>query len=450
MTRSIALALAAALGWGGIVALGAAPRAATAGEPGSPRVVRTLDECVALALERHPSVGAADSDVEAGRARIGQARSGYLPQLAGDWSTNRQKSSFSSRTGGPSDTAGGAASRQNAFNFHQGSVTLSQTLFDFGQTFAAIRAAQARLDSLAADADTTRQQIVLGVKQSYFGLLAARRLAEVAEQTVRSNEQQLAQARGRNEVGFAPRLDVTRSEVQLASAELDRLAARNNVSVAEVTLQNALGVEGPLAFELEDVLADPTPVPGERDALERAYERRPELRSLRAEERAAEQDVAQRWRQLLPTVRGNAAYGGSASEFPLEEQWSVGAAVDVPIFDGGLTLSRVSEGRAALQTLRFEEQRLRQQVALEVRTALLDVQRTAEAIRVTERATGQARENLELAEGRYQTGVGNVIELVDAQRARASADADWVGALYDHQIAIATLEQAIGEELPQP
>lgn len=444
MTRSIALALT----W--VAVFGGALREAEAADLGTPRVVRTLDECVSIALTRHPRIGTADSGVEAGRARVGQARAGYLPQLSGDWATTRQKSSFSSRTGGPSDTAGGAVSQPNAFNFHQGSVSLSQTLFDFGQTFAAIRAAQARTDSLAADADATRQQIVLEVKQSYFGLLAARRLAEVAEETVRSNEQQLALARGRNEVGFAPRLDVTRSEVQLASAELDRLGARNTVSVAEVTLQNALGVEGPLAFELEDVLADPTSVPEERSALERAYEQRPELRSVLAEERAAEQDVAQRWRQLLPTVRGNASYGGSSSEFPLEEQWSVGAAVDVPIFDGGLTLSRVSESKATLHGLRFEEQRLRQQVALEVRTALLDVERTAEAIRVTERGTGQARENLELAEGRYQTGVGNVIELVDAQRARTSADADYVTALYDHQIAVATLEQAIGEELPQP
>lgn len=432
-----------------IAALVAAPHAAAAEAP-APRVVRTLDECVAIALRQHPSIGAADSDVEAGRARIGQARSGYLPQLSGAWSADRSKSSFSSRTGGPSDTAGGAVARQEAFNFYQGSVSLSQTLFDFGQTLAAIRAAQARTDSLAADADSTRQQIVLEVKQSFFGLLAARRLAAVAEETVRSNEQQLAQARGRNEVGFAPRLDVTRSEVQLASAELDRLSARNNVAVAEVTLQNALGSDGPIVFELEDVLEDPVVDPEERDALSRAYEHRPELRALLAQQRAAEQDVAQHQRELLPSVRGSASYGGSSSEFPLEEQWTVGAAVEVPIFDGGLTLSRVSESKALLHSLHFEQQRLRQQIALEVRTALLDVRRTAEAIRVTARAVGQARENLELAEGRYQTGVGNVIELVDAQRVRTSADADSVSALYDHRIAIARLEEAIGEELPRP
>lgn len=449
MPRSIALARSLSLVVG--VAFAALPCIAVAQEPvPPPHVVRTLDECVSIALGRHPSIGVADAGVEAGRARIGQARSGYLPQLAGDWSTDRRKSSFSSRTGGPSDTAGGAVAQPSSFDFHQGSVSLSQTLFDFGQTFAAIRAAQARTDSLEADADTTRQQILLEVKQAYFGLLAARRLSAVAEETVRSNEEQLALARGRNEVGFAPRLDVTRSEVQLASAELDRLSARNNVSVAEVTLQNALGVDGPLVFELEDVLADPHPVPDEQAALTHAYEQRPELRSLLAEQRAAEQDVAQRQRELLPTVRGNATYGGSASEFPLEEEWSVGAAVQVPIFDGGLTLARVSEGKATLHGLHFEQKRLRQQVTLQVRTALLDVQRAAASIRVTERATGQARENLELAEGRYQTGVGNVTELVDAQRARASADADYVSALYDHRIAIATLEQAIGEELPRP
>jgi outer membrane protein TolC len=427
--------------------LAAPPRAAA----NPPLPEKTLAECVAIALARHPRIGAADAAVEAGRARIGQARSGYLPQLAGTWSSDRRLSSFSSRTGGPSnDVAGGALQESNAFDFHQGAVGLSQRLFDFGQTLAAIRAAQARWDSLAADAADARAQIVLEVKQAYFGLLAARRLLAVADETVRSNEQQLAQARGRNEVGFAPRLDVTRSEVQLASAELDRLAARNNVAVAEVTLRNALGLDAPLDFEIEDVLGASERAIAEEEALERAYERRPELRALRAEQRAAEQDVAQRRRELLPSLRAEASYGGSASEFPLEEEWSVGAVVEVPIFDGGLTLARVSEGRAALAGLRFDEQRLRQQIALEVRTALLDVARTAEAIQVTERAVRQARENLELAEGRYQTGVGNVIELVDAQTARASADADRVRALYDHETAIAALERAIGEEIATP
>ena len=122
----------------------------------------------------------------------------------------------------------------------------------------------------------------------------------------------------------------------------------------------------------------------------------------------------------------------------------------MPLFSGGLTAARVAESRAKLRVLRADERTLRQQIALEVRRALLDVTRFAQSIDVSSRAADQARENLALAEGRYETGVGNVIELTDAQVQRARAEAERVGALYDHQIAVAALEQAIGQELPTP
>ena len=106
------------------------------------------------------------------------------------------------------------------------------------------------------------------MKQSYFDLLAARRLLAVADETVRSNRKQLEQARGRNEVGFAPRIDVTRSEVLLAQAELDQLSARNNATVAAETLRNALGLDAPLDFDIADELARRAVVLDEPDALD--------------------------------------------------------------------------------------------------------------------------------------------------------------------------------------
>ena len=144
------------------------------------------------------------------------------------------------------------------------------------------------------------------------------------------------------------------------------------------------------------------------------------------------------------------SYGWSNSEFPLADNWVFGASVNLPIFSGGLTAARVAESRANLRALRADERTLRQQIALEVRRALLDVARFSESIDVSARAAEQAQENLELAQGRYEMGVGNVIELTDAQVQRASAEAERVGALYDHQIAIAALEQAIGQELSAP
>ena len=142
------------------------------------------------------------------------------------------------------------------------------------------------------------------VKQAYFDLLAARRLRDVAEEVLRSNQRQLDQARGRYDVGFATKLDVTRSEVLVANAELDLLTASNAVLVAEQTLRNAMGLTEPLDFEPVDVLeARPFEMDEER-ALAIALENRSELASVRALRRAAEEDVSARWKEHLPDFAG--------------------------------------------------------------------------------------------------------------------------------------------------
>jgi len=188
----------------------------------------------------------------------------------------------------------------------------------------------------------------------------------------------------------------------------------------------------------------------ESGALSAAYESRSDLQSNLAQQRAVEQDISQHRREHLPTVTADASYGWSAAEFPLQDNWIFGANVNVPIFSGGLTEGKVAESRANLRRLAADERTLRQQIGLDVRRSLLDVEKADQSIDVSARAAEQAAENLQLAEGRYETGVGNVIELTDAQVQRASAEADHVKALYDYQIAVAALEQAIGRELPTP
>jgi outer membrane protein TolC len=405
---------------------------------------RTLEECVAIALERQPRLGAAEADVDAGRQRVRQEIAGYLPQISANASASDNKSSAAQKTG----FAGSGASSQR-YGFYSTGFSLSQVLFDFGRNLDAIQSAQALRDSLSADADTQREAIVRNVKQAYFDLLAARRLRGVAEETLRSNQRQLDQARGRYEVGFATKLDVTRSEVLVANTELDLLTARNSVLVAEQTLRHAMGLTEPLDFELVDMLeTTPVEIPEER-ALAIALEHRPELISIRAQIRAAEETVSARWKEHLPDVTGGASYDWSGSSSPLHSSWNYGALVNVPIFSGGLIHARVGEARANARALGFQERSLEQDVALEVRRATLDLARAREAIGVSARARDQSRENLELADGRYQAGVGNVIELTDAQAQRASAEAEYVRALYGFHTAVAELERAIGQELPQ-
>jgi len=397
---------------------------------------KTLAECVAIAERIHPSLRAAAASVQAGAQRVSQATAGYLPQLQASYAANRRSTTLSARTGVPGSGGG------STFNFFSTGVSLTQVLFDFGQNLHTIRAAQASEASLEADARTQLQQIVFGVKQAYFNLLAARRLRDVARDTVAQNKRHLDDAKGRREVGLATKFDVTRSQVELANSQLDLLTAENSVAVAVETLRNALGLAGPLDFDIVDTLDFHEVRVSEQQALESAYTLRPELQSLRAGQQSLREQIAALEKDYLPNVTGNAVYDWSGTGRPTDESWNVGASVNLSIFNGGLTTAQLREARAKLSNLEFNEEAERQNVALEVRQAVLDLHRSSQAIDASNTALVEARENLELAEGRYRTGVGTIIELTDAQAAGASASARHVQALYSYQIALAAVEKA--------
>lgn len=405
---------------------------------------RTLAECIAIAVQQHPSLKAAGASVDAGHQRVWEAASNYLPQVGATYGAARRNSSVAARTGGPGISVG---AQSQTFNFYNTGLSFTQVLFDFGQTLASIRAAQAAEESLEANLSTQRDTVVLNVKQSYFNLLAAERLLGVADETVHQSQKHLEQAQGRYDVGMAPKFDVTSAQVQLAQSELNQVTARNNVAVARETLRNALGLVGPLDFDIVDDFGSRRVQITAEEALALAYDKRPELQSIQAQERSTEQLIASLQRNYLPNLTGNGAYNWTGNDYPLQSSWNVGANVNLSIFNGGLTTAQVGEQKANLSNLRFNEDVLRQNIALEVRQAVLNVQQATESIRVAEKGLQQARENMDLADGRYKTGVGNIIELTDAQTSLTSAEASHVQALYSYQTAVAAVEKATAQQL---
>ncbi|MFI5395809.1 MAG: TolC family protein [Candidatus Binatia bacterium] len=401
--------------------------------------LKTLTECIAIAVQQHPSLKAATASVEAGQARVREALSNYLPQVSANYGATRQKSNPAALgiVGTPSKT----------FNLFSAGGSLTQVLFDFGQNLNSIRSAQASEQSLQADRTTQQETVVLNVKQGYFNVLATRRLLTVADETVRQNEKHLEQAQGRFNVGLAAKFDVTQAQVQVANAELNQVTARNNVAVARETLRNALGLTGPLDFDIVDNFDVHQVSTTEGEALTAAYDKRPELQSLRAQELAAVEQIAALQKNYLPSLQGNADYKFQGTNSPSQDLWDIGAKVNLSLFSGGLTTAQVGEQKANLSNLKFNEEVLRQNIALEVRQAVLNLQQAAESIRVSEKGLQLARENLDLAEGRYNTGVGNIIELTDAQASLTTAEANHVQALYTYKTTVAALEKATAQQL---
>jgi outer membrane protein TolC len=289
--------------------------------------------------------------------------------------------------------------------------------------------------------------VVVNAKQAYYGLLSSQHLLRVAEETLRQNQQHLENAEARFAIGLAPRFDVTQAQVQVSTAELDLVTARNNVALGQDTLLTAMGVDEPFDFLLVDAPDYRLVTIDDERVVQQAYLTRSELHSLRAQQQATTRQVSALQKQVLPSLSGNAQYNWTGREYPLQQGWILGVLLTVPLFDDILTIAQVSEAQANLRNLEAQEDNLKQQIALEVRRSLLEVRRAEQSIRVSEQTMIHARENLNLAEGRYAAGVGNIIEVTDAQVSFSSARANVIQAVYGHKIALAQLERALGQSL---
>ena len=407
--------------------------------------VLTLEKAMELALSNHPSLRVASGTQAINEALVGQAQSGFYPQVQGTvGKTLRTTNSTSSFPGSsvPRSTSG------KTTGFYQNSVTLNQLFYDFGTTKSLVDTAQFNLRAANSDAETTVQTVVINVQQAYFNLQQSQRLVTVSEEAITQFKKHLDLAKGRFKAGVAPKIDVTTAEVDFSNAQLNLITARNNALVARVTLNNAMGIQTASPYRVQE------PSQGEAyqvsldEAVARAMQLRPEMISQRAQEQAAEVAIKAAQGNFFPTVTGSANYSYNGIEFPLVYNWSVVGAVNIPIFSGFLTKQQVAQARASLLRTKANGDVLRQNILLEVNQALLNLEAARERLRVTAVTVEQATERLALVEGRYKAGLSNAVEVTDAEVALVNAQVNDVVAMSSYQAAKAQLDRAMGISTP--
>jgi outer membrane protein TolC len=405
---------------------------ATSGENDTKKVViLTLKNCIDIALKRQPDIALGMGDVRAKESLVGQAKSGYLPQI--------------NLTTGYSRYSPANKLTDRSFDDYSGGLLLQQNLYDFGKTSAQVKISSLNLSSSKLDLKWTQNQVMFNVKQSYFGVLRAKRNLKVAQDTVNQFELHLRQAEGFYKVGIRPRFDVTKAQVDLSNARLNLIKAQNAMRLAMAALDNAMGVPESDGYELEDIL-DFSPVrTGFNEALEKAYSARPDLNSTLAQKKAMETSIDLAKKGYYPSVSGNASYNLDGAAFPLADGWTAGVSVTFPIFSGFLTRYQVEEARANLSSISAKEESLKNGIFLEVKQAYLNLMEAEERVPVAALGVREAQENLDLATGRYRAGVGNPVEVTDSEIALENAKLAHIQALYDYKVAFAALQKATGE-----
>ena len=405
----------------------------------------TLEETVAIALDNQPQIQARISDYVASLQRINQALSPMLPQLSTSASGTRIDESIRVYSFGGSSHVNG----DNTVGV--GRIALSQLLWDFGRTWAATDAAKALAESTREAAEIQKDLIVLAVKEFYFNQLFAARLVVVQSQALERAELNLRSAKGFFDVGTRPKSDVTRAEVDVANARVDLIRAQNAVSLARIGLNTAMGIAINSPTRIRDILTYQKMTLEATTLVDEALRRRPEYRQAKFNADAAEATVRQTFRDFFPNFFGVSSTGGSTAHFDVlggstsdRGDWQVGVELRWNIFDGGNKIARWKEAKATVDAAKARVRDIELTIWQQVEQAYVSVNEAEERIFAAQKAVESAQENFRLFQGRFDAGVGNIIELTDAQLALTQAQNTEAQALADFRIAIARLERAVG------
>src|SRR5712692_10336450 len=416
------------------------PAPATGRAPIAGRIL-TLDECIAIALESQPSIQATLSDYAAARYRVSQALAPLLPQLSGLATATRTQSIFLTTSTTTGQTIQTPSTRQLSDTFIA-QVQLSQLLFDFGKNLAATEAARKLAEVAVEDVELQRQLISLTVKEAYTNTLFSQRLIRVQEQAQERAELNLRSAKGFFEVGTRPKSDVARAEVDVANAKLDLIRAKNALRTAIVALNIAMAINVDTPTQIVDNLVY-QPLTLDRQQLRGdSLRQRPEYRQAKLRAAAAEATERQTFRNFFPDISGSGAYGGTQSQ--LNESWTLGLTLSWSLFDGGGRIARYQEAKANLEGARARVQSTELDIVQNVEQAEISVEEAQERILAAQALVASAQENFRLAQGRFDAGVGTILELTDAQLALTQAQNTESQALADYRIALARLDRAVG------
>jgi outer membrane protein len=412
--------------------------------------VMSLDQLIQIGLDNQPRIRSAQAALEGADAQVGIARSNYFPRIDTTLGYRRETANIA---GGVSASSGNIQPRRVtdiSVNRQDLTARFSQNVFDSFRREWTIQATREDQNAAKFDVSTARQDVILNVQTAYYNYLLARRLVDVNQEAVRRNIQSLERARGFFEVGTRPKIDVTRAQVDLANAELALVRARNGVAVAFAALNNAIGVPEHPFYRVPDELEIPPPAlkPEEllttlEESIRMALENRTELRALRARIRSAEADLTLAKRNFLPSISADANWNYRGQVLPYAPNWAVGATLTVPVLNPPL-FSQVDAAAASLASAQASEEITAQNIALEVQQSFVDLVSARERIRTAEVLVTQARENLDLAQGRYQVGVGPLIDVTDAELALTQAESENIQAIADFKISEARLRKATG------
>lgn len=414
----------------------------------------TLEKSIQIALEQSPVMLKVKAEIEAAEGMAGQAVADFLPQLSVKGSLGKYYSEPMtvqiSMTGVTSDFAFGTDEQADTTSY---SASLTQPLFKGGKLWKSLAMATKGLDATKEELRKIALEVRFNVIKSYYGVLKAKRFVELSEQSVNMAESHLDRVNSLFKVGMSTRADILRGEVQMAQAEIGLTKAKQAREIAKNHFNNTLGRDLDAPVELLEVEYDfrEIPVYDYKDLLKVAYEDRPDWKQYVLAKKVSEDEVGMAYSGLWPRISLVGNYDVGSTKYSTYQSdtktWTALLSGTWDIFDGTATWFKIKESKAKLEAQKANEISVKRAIALEVKDANFAVQSSKENVEGAQKAQELAEENFDIAELRYDSGVGTNLEVIDAQVALTQVRIDHLRAQHDLQVAKARINKIVGRKI---
>jgi len=408
--------------------------------------VLSLEEAIKLAIENNLATLLAKERHNEARGFEKETRAGLLPNISGAAYQASVTENLAALGFTPGRFPGFTSTFIGPFNNFDARVRLDQTIFSLS-ALRTFQAGRAGVRVAEMEEDLAREQVATATALAYLESMRADNAVAAAQTNVTLAQTLLKLAQDQRDAGIATGVDVTRGETRLAQEQVRLSRAQTDSEEGLLQLQRIVGL--PLGSPL--TLTDPLrfvalPLPSIETAVAQAEDTRAEVRVAQAQLTESDYEKRAARAEQLPSLEFLGDYGVSGitptkSDLPTRR---AAVQLNLPIFNGGLTRGRVQVATSRERQAELQLASIRGQVEADVRLAFSGLRTTAETVRAADLTVTLAQRELEMARDRFRAGVGDNIEIVNAQTVLANARLDQVNALALYNGARLNLAAALG------
>jgi len=398
----------------------------------------TLEQAEAIALKNNPQITIGKLRALQAQQYVRETRSFLLPTAS------------LNLTGVDADSgsrlAAGFLNNPTLFTRAATGTAVNQLVTDFGRTTNLVSSSQYHAKAEDQNAAATKADIILAVDQAFYGALETKALVTVAQQTVETRQLLTDKIKALTDAKLKSDLDLSFTQVQLAQGKLLLLEARNNYESSLATLSAILGYPEEQSFQLiEETVSIAPPTPDVNQLILQGLHQRPEIAALEDEVASAEKFGRAEHDLQRPTVNALGAVGVAPVRDNQVSNWygAIGVNINIPVFNGFLYSARAKAADFQTEVNRQKLVDLRNKIARDIRISWQDSNRAFERLTVTKQLREQASLSLDLAQARYNLGLGSIVEFTQAVLQKTEADITDTDARYQYRLTQITLAYTI-------